>query len=102
MEEHIKTLQSQIDAIDAIKNSDEVKARIAAVDDGIGRFIGPALGVFWTIIVSGAMIAGFLGIRFLDGSFELAALAIAGLVPLLTGILSKCPIYAMFNIKTTD
>jgi len=29
-------------------------------------------------------------------------LAIAGLVPLFTGILSKCPIYALLHLNTRD
>jgi hypothetical protein len=29
-------------------------------------------------------------------------LAIAGLVPLISGLMSKCPLYAMLNINTID
>lgn len=29
-------------------------------------------------------------------------LALAGLVPLITGLTSKCPLYALFNFKTLD
>lgn len=29
-------------------------------------------------------------------------LAVAGLVPLISGLASKCPLYALLNLKTTD
>lgn len=77
MEAHLKQLQEHAEAIDAFKNSDEVKERFAALDQGAGRFLGPALAAVWTIVTLISMGAGYVAWHFLDGAKETAIFAIA-------------------------
>lgn len=89
MEAGLKNLQGHIDAVDAFKDSDEVKERLSALDQGAGRFLGPALTAIWTLVALLSMSAAYVAWNFLEGVKETAILGIAAML----GAYSICRIY---------
>lgn len=76
---HAEKLQDHVDAVEAFTKSDEVKDGLAAVDRGVGKFLGPALAAIWVFAALITTLAAYLFFRFLDGQVETVLLVITGL-----------------------